>query len=173
MESVALLANRKELQPALHLAEDDLLYKGHPVSNWVRAQFSRLLKEHEGKKLVAGNYAFLEEHAFVFGEPILLHGIGFRLHCTRGWVCQTVTYDVTLGSYDVLRRRVIVPNGEAMAVGPIERDAWQSCDPPPPSPELEPDSLELELTIVDTVPQDVNIPDLDTIIREREELAFD
>ena len=98
-----------------------------------------------------------------------MHGIGFRLDCVREWVGQTVAENVSLGSYDVLRRRVIVPSGQQWSIGPFDPNAWLERDGPSPSSEHEPDAFDIRLTLLNPVAGDEHFPDLDSIIREREE----
>ena len=151
----------------------EIMYEGLPLVNWIRQDSLRLLHRYQEAQFIKAEYAFLAEHPFTIGaNSYLLTGFGYRLECTTIWVTQTVREDVTLGFYDILRKRTTIPDQQAYTLGPFDRNAWVECAAAPvKEPEIEPGTLNLGLALFASVPgmDGFGVPDVDSIIRERAE----
>ena len=55
--------------------------------------------------------------------------------------------EVSLGYYDHLKRRVVVPNKQWYALGLIDNEAWEETDKEWEHVEMEPNSFRLDLTM--------------------------
>jgi len=93
----------------------DVFFGGKPVVNWISQESSRLLRELPDvadRTEVKAEYAFKSEVRFeIRKRPVFLTGIALSLECSGGYVRQTIREDLSLGSYDFLRRRVTIPVG--------------------------------------------------------------
>lgn len=148
-----------------------LLYKGSAVVNWISRISYDILKRHEDCKEVVANFAFGQEVKFTLGDSVLkLTGIGFRLECSKKWVSQEVQVDITLGIFDHLRNKIVIPDKETYILGWIDPNAWTEIDYPGWKPP-EKGSFELYLTLFNPVKEveTKETPELDAIIIEREE----
>ena len=103
-------------------------------------------------------------------EVIHLKGIGFRFECSKKWLAQEVQVDITLGLYDHIRKRHVIPNKQGYIMGEIDPDQWEEIDYP--GWQLpEEGSFELYITLLNPVQplEPKEAPDLDALIIEREE----
>jgi len=148
-----------------------LTYGGRPVVNWISRISMDILERHENCENVVANFAFREQAAFELRDKLVrLTGLGFRLECSKKWVAQEVQVDITLGMYDHIRKRHVIPSNQGYIIGSIDPDGWREIDCSGWKPPEE-GSFELYLTLLNPVarvgPEEV--PDLDSIISEREE----
>lgn len=140
---------RKDRPGLNELDPQQLSYGGDPVTNWISQKSRQLIFEHADKPYIQAEYGFRDDVEFeTRGERIYLIGLVARLHCSTNWVRQTVREDVTLGSYDLLQRKLIIPDKEAWSVGPFDAGAWEPVETPPPEPTMEPNSIRLNLTLL-------------------------
>jgi len=146
-----------------------LLHCGNPVVNWINEKSRQIISEHSDKPYIQAEYAFRDEVEFENrGERVYLIGLVFHLHCSTSWVRQTIREDVTLGSYDLIQRKLIIPDKQALSIGPFATDAWEPVEPPPPEVPIESNSIRLQLTLLRPVsPIAVaNTPQLDELVLE-------
>ena len=126
-----------------------LTFRGEPIVNWVSQKSSKLLTDHPGRPLIQAEYGFREELEFQMGaERAYLVGIVLRLWCSTSWRKQTVREDVSLGHYDLLRRRIVIPDQQALSVGPFDRTAWEASEGPPEDEPMEPNSIRMHITLL-------------------------
>lgn len=127
----------------------DLHYNGLPVVNWLAQKSRDLLSAYPTEQFIQARYTFTRELEFGFKATNLgLVGFALNLRCSNGWVQQTVREDVSLGSFDFLRRTVLVPPQQYWSLGPFDNEAWKHCRPPPPETPLEPNSFRLDLVLL-------------------------
>lgn len=130
-----------------------LFHCGAPVINWISKKSHQLISEHTGETQILVEYEFRDEVEFEHrGKLVQLVGLGVHLQCSTNWVRQTIREDVTLGSYDLLHQRLIIPDKQAWSVGPFDAEAWQPVEAPLPEQPMEPNSIRLDLTIHRSVP---------------------
>jgi hypothetical protein len=168
---VMVLCWRKERQGPDNFHPFDVEFQGLPLVNWIEQDSLRLLREHPSAKSIKAEHAFESEREFSVRKKVFpLTGFVYQIECDTGWVSQSVRENVTLGSYDFLTGRVIIPSQQAYILGPFDRDAWEPCDAPPEEPaEIEPGTFRLGLTLLAPVHgvDGVGVPDLDPLIKER------
>ena len=148
-----------------------MTYQEAPVVNWISSVSKDILRRHENCNSVIANFAFGKQIDFKIGHRVVhLTGIGFRLECSKKWLTQEVQSDISLGLYDHIRKHFLIPNGEKYILGWIDFNSWEEIesdgwDTP------EEGSFEIYLTLLNPVPQiePKEVPDLDSIIVEREE----
>jgi hypothetical protein len=128
--AVSPTKDNKELLP-MEWNPNDLHYEGLPVVNWI-SQLSRdLLIKYEDAKQITWASAFLKETEFSLAEcNVMLRGLRLDMNCSKKWMSQVVTEDVTAGAFDHLWKRVLVPPGQSYFLGTFDRDGWQECAPP-------------------------------------------
>lgn len=130
-------------------APTDIAYGGNPLLNWLSEKSRAVLSEHAGRPYVYARYVFKEELEFtVHGAPVKVTGIALEMNCSSGWVRQSLRENVSLGSYDFIKRQVIIPDKQYWSLGPVDNEAWVPCEPPPPDVALEPNSFRLHLTLL-------------------------
>ena len=152
-----------ELDPRL------LLHNGAPVTNWISQKSRQLIAEYPDETYIQAEYAFRDEVPFDSqGQTVYLVGLIASLHCGITWVHQRIREDVTLGSFDLLKGTVNIPNGQAWSVGPFDNQAWKPVDPPPPDTPMEANSIRLGLTLLRPIASMANrpTPTLDQYVKE-------
>lgn len=104
---------------------DHLLCDNLPVKNWISELSRRLIQEHEDANKLTFRCTFRPHAGWTYDRrPISVAAIELFFQCSKKWVGQTIREDVTLGSYDYLRRSVVVPSNQGYFMGLIDRDAW-------------------------------------------------
>src|SRR5213594_1353838 len=79
------------------------------------------------------------------GQPLKVGGLKFHFTVQKDWVAQTVKTDVSLGYYDHLKKRVVVPDKQWYALGLVDNEAWEKTDQEWEQGELEPNSFRLDI----------------------------
>ena len=149
----------------------DITYNGEAVVNWAHEVSMRLLREYEGVDQFKYLLAFREPLDFVISHRLVrLKGLGFLAYCRRTWLSQTVQIDVSLGYYDHLAGRVVIPNGEAYILGPVDPHRWEPLDDGwAEDAEPEPGTFDLRITFLNPIHTlDGPTPNLDPFVLERE-----
>jgi hypothetical protein len=150
---------------------DHLLCDNLPVMNWISELSRRLIQEHEDAKKLTFRCTFRPHAGWTYDRrPISVAAIELFFQCSKQWVGQTVQEDVTLGSYDHLRRSVAVPDKQGYFMGPIDRDGWVDVDSGWEEKNLESNSFKLYLTLLNHIPpiQGAPAPRIDEMILEKE-----
>ena len=150
---------------------DQLLCDGLPVINWISELSCRLIQEHEDAKQITFRCVFRPHLGWLLNSRMLsVAEFEVCFACSKKWVAQTIRVDVTLGLYDYLRRTVVVPPKQAYWMGWIDREAWVEVDSEWEEKELEPNSFELYLTLLDPIPPigDGVAPKIEELITEQE-----
>lgn len=129
-----------------------LYYNGFPVLNWLSEMSKELLYKYEGEPKVIYTAAFKSDTPFTLqGVPVLLLGLRFEMMCSRKWLSQISSVDVSLGSYNHITRRVIIPASQSYYPYTIDMEAWKEMDvdvePEYWSRPLEPDSFEIYIVL--------------------------
>jgi hypothetical protein len=167
--SLIPIYNRKYPDPDL-TEPHSLLYEGMPVVNWFREKTRQILTDHPHRSHLQAEYVFRDELEFQVGDrPVWLKALVLRLQCSHGWVMQTIREDVSLGTYDFLEHRVIIPDKQVWSLGPFDRDAWVPVESPPVETELGPNTIQVNMTVfrpIASVPGTAT-PDLDQFILEQ------
>lgn len=127
---------------------EDLLFDGLPVIHWVSEKMKLIASEHDAAKELCFLCTFRNEPRWSYHEqPLLVGGLKFHFTCKKDWMIQTVKTDVSLGYYDHLKKRVVVPDKERYALGLFDRDAWEETDQQWEDMEIEPNTFGLNITI--------------------------
>src|ERR1700680_180326 len=126
----------------------ELLFDNSTVINWISELSRKLLEQHENATSITFRCTFRQSSQWSYqGRLLPVGAIELFFSCSRKWLSQVVRVDVTLGFFDHLRRRVIVPNQQAYFSGFIRPDAWVETDEKWEETELEPGTFELYLTL--------------------------
>lgn len=142
-----------------------------PVKNWISELSRRLIQEHEDANKLTFRCTFRPHAGWTYDRrPISVAAIELFFQCSKKWVGQTVREDVTLGSYDYLRRSVVVPSNQGYFMGLIDRDAWVDVESGSEEQNLESNTFELHFTLLNHIPsiQGALPPKIDELILEKE-----
>lgn len=154
-----------------HYHPFDVTFKGLPVVNWIHQDSLDLLRSYSDAPEIKAEYAFDgEQEFFIRGAPFKLIGLVYQVTCETDWVSQSVRERVSLGSYDFLKKCVMVPDKQTYMLGPFNNVAWEPSEAPPPADEqLEPGTFRIGVTLLCAVNgiDGVGVPAIDSIIRER------
>lgn len=106
-----------------------LRYGGMPIVNWLSQLSNKLMQEYEGKRKLVYTAAFKMNTVFTLdGAPILLSGLRVNMTCSRKWFSQVVRTDVSLGSYNHLTGRLLIPDQQNYELGWISPNAWNEMN---------------------------------------------
>ncbi len=133
-----------------------LRYAGLHVVNWLCELSGKLLHEHEGKRTVVYTAIFKMDTPFTLdGAPIILRGLRVNMTCSRKWLSQIVRTDVSLGSYNHLTGRLLIPNQHYYNLGWISQNAWEEMnidgEPEEWSKPLEPGDFRFNITLMNPI----------------------
>lgn len=147
-------------------------YKGADAANWAAPLSKRLLDEFEGAERIRYTVRFRRPQEFAAeGVPVRLTALSLLLHCSRKWLSQTVRTDVSLGHFDHVSKRLVIPDKQAYILGPVVPDAWvpveKGWEQELEDLELEPGSFELRMTLYRQIPAvEGPTPDIDALVSE-------
>ncbi|MCY2952236.1 MAG: restriction endonuclease [Planctomycetota bacterium] len=150
---------------------DQLLCDGLPVKNWISELSLQLIQGHEGARQITFRCVFKPHPGWSLnGRAISVAGLEMVFKCSKKWMAQTVRVHVTLGLYDYLRQKVVVPAKQGYMMGWIDQEAWKEVDSGWEEKELEPNSFELFLTMLHPIPPvgDGETPAIADLISEQE-----
>jgi hypothetical protein len=150
---------------------NQLLCDSLPVINWISELSLRLIKEHEDAKNIIFRCVFRPYPGWALNSRTLsVAGFELFFACSKKWIAQTVRVDVTLGLFDYLRRTVVVPDKQMYWMGWIDREAWVEVDREWEKKELEPNSFEVYLTLLNPIHpiNDGVAPKIEELIVEQE-----
>lgn len=127
---------------------EDLLFDGMPMIHWVSEKMKLVASQHDAANEVWFLCTFRNEPRWTYhGRPLVLGGLKFHFTCKKVRVAQTVRTDVSLGYYDHLKKRVVIPHSQWYALGLIDRDAWEETDQSWEDGEMEPNTFRLNITM--------------------------
>ncbi|MEK7400185.1 MAG: restriction endonuclease, partial [Candidatus Poribacteria bacterium] len=151
-----------------------LRYDGLPFVNWLTKLSKDLLRKYEEESKIVEIVALKRYTPFTLEDvPVILRGFRVEMICSRKWLSQTVREDVSLGMYDHIKRRLIVPNKQFWSIGVINEEAWEEMgidgEPEVWTKPLEEDSFQLNLTLFNPIAgfKNEGIPLIDDLINER------
>jgi len=149
-----------------------LYLNGLPVVNWLHDLSLKLLESNDIKNKIEAVFSFKKETLFHVDQiPIMLRGFHIIASCSQKWLFQTVREDVSLGYYDHISRKVVIPNEQVWTIGPIDRDAWKELDIAPEelTSEIEDNSFRFSLKLYNCIKKIKNYetPAIDNIIDEK------
>lgn len=148
-------------------------FDSKPVVNWLRSESRTLLMQatsESGKFEVIAKYGLRPGAVFKIGsESVVLKAFAVKLECSDGFARQTVREDVSLGSYDFLTGRVIVPDQQTYMLGLFDNSAWETCLIAPDDRELEPSTFRIDVTLLRFVQPilGAEAPELEDVIVNR------
>lgn len=149
----------------------NLFFDGLPVKNWISELSRRLIQEHEDAEVLVFSCSFGPHDGWRHDhQRISVATLEALFQCRRKWVAQTVREDVTLGYYDSIRRSVVVPNEQGWFLGLIDREAWVDVDSGWEEKDLEPNSFDVFITLLNPFPcdEDALTPQIDLLILNSE-----
>lgn len=127
---------------------EDLLFDGLPVIHWISEKMKLVASEHDAANKIWFLCTFRHEPRWSCqGQPLKVGGLKFHFTVRKDWVVQTAKTDVSLGYYDHLNKRVVVPNKQWYALGLIDNEAWEETDQQWGQGEMEPNSFRLDITM--------------------------
>jgi hypothetical protein len=127
---------------------EDLSFDGLPVTHWISEKMKVVASEHDEANKIWFGCTFRHEPRWSYqGQPFMVGGLRFHFSVQKDWVAQTVKTDVSLGYYDHLKKRVVVPNKQWYALGSLDNEAWEEVDKEWEHGEMEPNSFRLDITI--------------------------
>lgn len=127
----------------------DLLFDGVPVIYWINKKMKAVALECETASKVVFICTFRAEQRWSYrGRSLPVGGLRFDFIIKKDWVAQTVTSDISLGYYDHLKRRVVIPNDQQYVLGLIDWEGWEETDRQWSNGNLEPGGFRLKLTLV-------------------------
>lgn len=127
---------------------EDLLFDSLPVIHWLSEKMKLVALEHDAANKIWFLCTFRHELRWSYhGQLLKVGGLKFHLSVQKDCVAQTVKTDVSLGYYDHLKKRVVVPNKQCYALGLIDNEAWEETDKEWEHGEMEPNSFRLDITI--------------------------
>ncbi len=149
-----------------------LRYEGLPVVNWLKKLSLELLREYEGKRNVVFTTIFKTDTPFTLdGVLIALRGLRVEMTCSRKWLSQIVREDVSLGNYNHITGRLLIPDQQYWSIGEIKQDAWEETDGEPLywSKPSEPGDARLNLIFLTPIKsyEGENAPPIDDLINEQ------
>ena len=128
---------------------EELLFDGLPLIHWINEKMKFLAAEHEAEGRLWFLCTFRDEPRWSYrGRQLKVGGLKFDFTVERDWVAQTVKPDVSLGYYDHLTKRIVVPNKQWYTPGMIDSEAWEKTDNEWERGELAPNSFRLNLTVM-------------------------
>ncbi len=93
------------------------------------------------------------------------------MKCSRKWFSQTVQEDVSLGFYDHIKGKVIIPNEQVYLIGEFNINGWKELDDEPEElkHDLEPNSFRINMVMLKLIPkiEGYMVPPIDTLINEK------
>jgi Restriction endonuclease len=145
----------------------DLLFDGTPVIHWVSQKMKLVASEHDAANKIRFLCTFRNEQRWSYhGQPLMVGGLEFQFMCCKDWVTQTVMTDVSLGYYDHLKKRVVVPDEEWYALGKLDNDAWEETDQQwEEDGDMVPNTFRLNVTITRS-----NLPNAPSLLPNVDEL---
>lgn len=148
---------------------EDLLFDGVPVIYWVSEKLKLLACEHDAPSKISFLCTFRYKPRWSYqGQQLMVGGLTFHFTLKKDWASQTVKTDVSLGYYDHLKKRVVVPDKQWYALGLIDKDAWEETERHSEDGEMEPNSFSLNMTITQSnLPNAPGVfPKVDDLITE-------
>jgi hypothetical protein len=127
----------------------ELLFDGLPVIHWISEKATRIATEHDHAKMIEYSCTFRPDPRWTYqGRPIMVGSLVVKFTCGKDWVSQPVNPDVSLGYYDHLRKRVVVPGKQWYVEGLIDNEAWKETNKGWDDSEMEPNSFRFRFTVV-------------------------
>lgn len=127
---------------------EHLLFDSLPVIHWISEKMKLLASEHDAAEKIWFTCTFRREPRWFYqGRPLEVGALKFQFTVQKDWVAQTVKKDVSLGYYDHLKKRVVVPSNQWYALGLIDNEAWEATKNQGEHPEMEPGSFRLDITM--------------------------
>ena len=127
----------------------DLLFDELPVIHWIREKMKLVASEQDTATKLWFLCTFRDEPRWSYhGQPLKVGGLKFWFTVQRDWVAQTVKSEVSLGYYDHLKNRIVVPSQQWYTPGMIDNEGWEETDKEWEQGEMEPNTFCLNLTII-------------------------
>jgi hypothetical protein len=150
---------------------EDLLFDGFPVIHWISEKMKHVASERDAAHKIWFCCTFRHEPRWSYhGKPLMVGGLKFHFTVKKDWVAQTVKTDLSLGYYDHLKKRVVVPDKQWYALGLIDRNAWEETNRLWEHDEMELNTFRLSLTITQSNLPNARdaFPNLDDLIAEHQ-----
>jgi len=149
----------------------DVIISGLPFVNWLHNESLELLQTVESNKKIIAIYEFIQEQQLtICDKAISVIGFELLLFCRMRWLSQEVQTGVTLGHYDHLKKKIVIPNLESYLFGPVDQDKWQEIHHGWSENQLEPNSFILQMTLFRPIAQIANggFPSLCDLLTRKE-----
>ena len=129
----------------------DLLFDGLPVMHWISGKMKLVASKHEAANKIRFLCTFRNEPRWLYhGQALSVGGLKFDFDIKKDWVAQTAKVDVSLGYYDHLKKRVVVPDQQWYALGFIVKDGWEETDRHWEDGEMKPNTFRLNMTLIES-----------------------
>lgn len=121
-------------------------YKGLPLLNWISGYSKHLLGRYEDATTISVDCTFGQPEYFEWrGSRFLVRGMSLLFMCSKRWACQNARHSVSLGLFDHIERRLIVPEGETFNIA-LESDGWKEIVEAPENAEMSSGDVRFEST---------------------------
>jgi len=127
---------------------EDLMFDGIPVIYWVSEKMKFVASEHGADNKIWFLCTFRPEPRWSYrGQSLMIEGLKFDFTVEKDWVAQTVMTEVSLGYYDHLKKRVVIPSSQWYTPGIIDNEAWKETDRVWEHDEMFPNTFRLNITL--------------------------
>lgn len=147
----------------------DLHFDGLPVCRWFHEKMTLLATSDNKIEKFCFICTFRDEPRWFYqGQPLKIAALKFSFTNKMDWVMQNVESEVSLGYFDHIKNKIVIPDKQWYTPGVIDRDAWEDTKKQWEEEELEPNSIRLNLTIMrSNLPiEQGKIPKVDELIIE-------
>lgn len=150
---------------------NEIYYKRLPVVNWLVEKYLLLVTLNPNAKKINAFYRFKEPVTFEFGTvSLLVKAYEFSVQAKTAWMSQIITVDASVGIYDFIQHRTIMPPGEQQfKMHGVDMDMWKPIDFIPIEKPLETNVNRISLSRMKNYVskiEGVGTPDLDSLVGE-------
>lgn len=158
----------------------DINYQGLPLINWIHKESEEILKNLEDfdrKICVLMTYTFKCPTKFLIkGVEVYLKGLSIKMSISKKWLSQDIPVKISLslGLYDYLENKIIVPDKEIYYEGPINNNSWKEIDNIKIDEvmlnNLNGENFSINYILLNYIQpiKDAGIPNIDYLIKEKE-----
>jgi hypothetical protein len=151
---------------------NDIKYNNLPVVNWIAEKQIPLVMFNPGGKKINAYYKFKKPLHFVFDSvSALVSAYEIFLQIRTTWMSQIISIDASLGVYDFIQHRTIMPPGreQQYKLNGVDFGKWKSIDFVPIERALDQNENNVSLSLIENSINKiggVDTPDLDSLIAE-------
>ncbi len=150
---------------------NDIKYEQLPVVNWLFEKYLLLVELNQNAKTINAFYKFKEPVTFDFGTvSLLVSAYELSLQVKTVWMSQIITVDASVGIYDFIQHRTIMPPGQQQYIlNGVDFDKGKPIDFIPVEKPREMNENRFYLSVIKngiSKIEGVGTPDLDSLVGE-------